>query len=136
MVSAYVLDGFAIPEGLAELQELLARASREHPDVGADSFALFETAVLEIANNVVEHGRPEGKVRWQFELRVTDEALEATLSDDSGAHFTGDLHPEMPDELAESGRGLALASALLESLEYERRDGTNHWHMVARRPAG
>jgi anti-sigma regulatory factor (Ser/Thr protein kinase) len=32
--------------------------------------------------------------------------------------------------MAEDGRGLALATAMLDSLSYERSDSVNHWTMV------
>ena len=42
-----------------------------------------------------------------------------------------DAH-EMPDETAESGRGLPLAWAVLDELGYERGDGVNVWTMLRR----
>ena len=92
---------------------------------------MFETAVMELANNVVEHGRPAGQVAWRFSLQVLPDALTARLSD-SGEEYPG-WHssgvPEMPGEMAESGRGLALASAVLDELDYQREDGVNVWLM-------
>jgi serine/threonine-protein kinase RsbW len=130
----YDLSGFAIPEELASLHDLLERAGREHPEFDATDLMLLETAVIEIANNVVEHGRPAGHVRWRFELAVTPETLRATLFDD-GQAFAGDVTTAMPDALDESGRGLALASTVLDELSYSRDDGHNEWRMVRRRTA-
>ena len=124
----YELSGFAIPEGLEELHEMLHRVSTEHPAVDPTSFMLFETAVTEIANNVIEHGKPEGEVRWRFAIDVTSDQLAATLSD-NGQTFTGSLDTEMPDVLAEGGRGLALARSMVDQLTYERNDGVNLWHL-------
>ncbi|HWJ81156.1 MAG TPA: ATP-binding protein [Nocardioides sp.] len=125
----YELGGFAIPEGLEDLHDLLNRVSAEHSAIDPMAFMLFETAVTEIANNVIEHGRPEGKVRWQFAIDVTERRLEATLSD-SGEVFTGSLDADMPDVLAEGGRGLALARSMLDELTYERIEGVNVWHLA------
>ena len=36
----------------------------------------------------------------------------------------------MPDELAESGRGLALAMAAVDDLSYEREGGRNLWRLT------
>jgi anti-sigma regulatory factor (Ser/Thr protein kinase) len=38
---------------------------------------------------------------------------------------------EMPDPMAERGRGLALAQAVLEELNY-RRTHLNHWTLVSK----
>lgn len=127
----YVLEGFAVPEELSHVSDLLERAGAEHPEVDATDLMLFETAVVEIANNVVEHGEPRGGVRWRLTLRVSDEEIVADLVD-SGAAFTVDLDAAMPGVDAESGRGLALAEAVLDVVELRRAGAANHWHLVRR----
>jgi len=131
----YELRGFAVPEELERLHELLTGAAGDHPGLDPTMTMLFETAVIEIANNVVEHGRPTGKVVWEFQLVVHLDRLEATLSD-SAQPFDGVVSSAMPGELAETGRGLAMASSLLDELTYQRADDRNHWHMVRRRGPG
>ncbi|WP_183093971.1 ATP-binding protein [Nocardioides stalactiti] len=127
----YDLSGFAVPEGIEELHHLLERVGSDHPDLDGGDLMLFETAVIEIANNVVEHGSPPG-VGWRFTLDVLPDRLEATLSDDGNAHVA-DLATEMPGVDAESGRGLPLAHAILDEISYQRVDDINHWHMVRSR---
>lgn len=129
--SPYLLEGFAVPEQLDAVHDLLARAAGEHPDLDPMDVMLFETAVIEIANNVVEWGRPEGKVRWKFTVRVREDQIEAEL-DDTGEIFIPRQGKPMPDEEAEGGRGLPLAEALLDQIEFSRTGDTNHWHMVRR----
>jgi serine/threonine-protein kinase RsbW len=90
---------------------------------------LFETAIVEIANNVVEYGRPEGKVRWKFTIRVREDEIEAEV-DDTGQTFTPASGKAMPGEDAEGGRGLAIAEALLDKMEFRRMGDTNHWRVV------
>ncbi len=127
----YALNGLAVPQGLDALHDLLEQIGAEHPELSGADLMLFETAVIEIAGNVVEHGVPAGEVTWEFALSVLPERLEATLSDD-GAAYDGTVISEsaMPDELAESGRGFALASAVLDRLDYRRDNEGNHWEMV------
>lgn len=129
----YLLTGLAVPEGLADLHDLLARVAEDHPGVSATDLMLFETAVIEIANNVVEHGRPEGRVHWSFRMEVHPDRIQARLTDDGQAFGGVPDGREMPDELSEAGRGLALAIAALDHLEYERRDAANHWNMERQR---
>ena len=134
MTGEYVLEGLAVPESLNLLHDLLDRVSREHPDVDSADLMLFETAVIEVAGNVVEHGRPHGRVTWAFRLSVLADRLEAQLSDSGEEYPGGTWGTTMPaDLLQEEGRGLALATAVLNSLDYERSDGANHWTMVRRR---
>lgn len=127
----YVLEGFAVPEQLDSVHTLLAQAAGEHPRLDPMDVMLFETAIIEIANNVVEYGRPEGEVRWKFTIRVRDDEIEAEL-DDTGQTFTPAEGKAMPGEDAEGGRGLPIAEALLDRIEFNRIDETNHWRMVRR----
>lgn len=128
------LEGWAVPEGLADLHDLVERARAAHPEVDPEAFMMMETAVIEIAGNVVEHGHPAGRIWWSFTLHVRPEGLEGVLSDD-GQEYDGDLSSVMPDPLAESGRGLALAQAALDELAYDRVGGKNVWTMRRRVPA-
>ncbi|WP_345750694.1 ATP-binding protein [Microbacterium rhizophilus] len=127
----YSLDGFAVPTEIDRLHTLLETVGADHPDIESMDLMLFETAVIEIANNVVEHGTPAGEVRWRFEVRVTDEEIVADLYD-TGQEFSPTFGEAMPGEDAEGGRGLALAEAVLDELEVERTEEGNHWRMVRR----
>jgi serine/threonine-protein kinase RsbW len=127
----YVLEGFAVPDQLDAVHTLLADAAADHPELDPMDVMLFETAVIEIANNVVEYGRPEGEVRWKFTIRVRADEIEAEL-DDTGQTFTPEQGKGMPGEEAEGGRGLPIAEALLDQIEFKRLDDTNHWRMVRR----
>lgn len=127
----YLLEGFAVPDQLDAVHALLAQAASEHPGLDPTDVMLFETAIIEIANNVVEYGRPEGAVRWKFTIRVHEDAIEAEL-DDTGQTFTPAHGKAMPGEDAEGGRGLPLAEALLDQMEFKRMGDTNHWRMVRR----
>ena len=130
----YEIEGLAVPRDMEQLHDLLERAAAEHPHVPASDVMMFETAVMELANNVVEHGRPVGQVTWYFRLEVSPDSLTARLADSGEEHAGWDAAtgPEMPDELAESGRGLPLASAVLDELDYRRNGTSNVWTMVRR----
>ena len=134
MTGEYLLEGLAVPETLNLLHDLLERVGREHPDIDAGDLMLFETAVIEIAGNVVEHGRPPGVVSWTFRLSVLPERLEGRLSDSGEEYPGGAWGTAMPDDpMQEDGRGLALATAVLDALDYERTDDVNHWTMLRNR---
>lgn len=127
----YTLEGFAVPDQLDAVHALLEQAASDHPELDPMDVMLFQTAIIEIANNVVEYGRPEGEVRWRFTIRVLEDAIEAEL-DDTGQTFEPERGREMPAEDAEGGRGLAIAEAVLDQIEFKRMDDTNHWRMVRR----
>jgi serine/threonine-protein kinase RsbW len=132
MTGDYVLDGLAVPDSLDLLHDLLEQVGVEHPELAASDLMLFETAVIEVAGNVVEHGKPPGEVRWQFRLAVRPDRLEGTLSDSGEEYPGGAWGTDMPDTMEEDGRGLALATAVLDSLVYERAGDVNEWTMVRR----
>jgi serine/threonine-protein kinase RsbW len=132
MTGDYLLDGLAVPDSLNLLHELLEQVGSEHPELTASDLMLFETAVIEVAGNVVEHGKPPGEVSWRFRLAVRADRLEGTLSDSGEEYPGGAWGTEMPDTMEEDGRGLALATAVLDSLVYERAGNVNEWTMVRR----
>ena len=90
----------------------------DHPEIDENDLRMFETAIVEIHGNVVEHGHPPGRVIYAFELGVRPDRLvrhpRRHGQRDAGPHRLD----ELPDELAESGRGLWLAKATLDELEY------------------
>lgn len=132
MTGDYLLDGLAVPDSLNLLHELLEQVGGEHPELTASDLMLFETAVIEVAGNVVEHGKPPGEVSWTFRLAVRADRLEGTLSDSGEEYPGGAWGTDMPDTMEEDGRGLALATAVLDSLVYERAGDVNEWTMVRR----
>lgn len=131
MAGEYRVDTLAVPETLNLLHDLLDRVRQDHPDVAGTDLMLFETAVIEIANNVVEHGRPPGTIRYSFTLEVDPHTLRGHLSD--GGPPLAESVVSMPDVESEQGRGLALARVALDALAYERVDDHNEWTMVRHR---
>ena len=133
MTGDYALEGRAVPESLNLLHDLLERVGREHTDLDAGDLMMFETAVIEVAGNVVEHGRPSGDVTLAFRLSVRSDRLEAELSDSGEEYLGGTRGTTLPaDPMQEDGRGLALAAGVLDSLRYERSAAANHWTMLRR----
>jgi len=131
MAGEYRVDTLAVPETLNLLHDLLDRVRDDHPDVQRTDLMLFETAVIEITNNVVEHGSPPGTIRYSFSLDVQTDRLLGRLRD-GGPPLKATTRP-MPGTDSENGRGLALARVALDDLEYERVGDHNEWTMVRRR---
>jgi serine/threonine-protein kinase RsbW len=121
----YELEALSVPQSIEELHDLMARVRHDHPEVHSEDLMMLETAVVEIAGNVVEHGRPEGRVPYRLRLEVLDHLLRARLVD-AGAGAVP-WPPREPDPMAEGGRGLALAGAVVDRLDYERVGDQNRW---------
>ncbi|MGN0100539.1 MAG: ATP-binding protein [Dietzia sp.] len=102
-------------------------------DVDEDTRMRFEVAVAEIAANVIEHAGDGGPVGLRFELTATPQRLEARFSDDGTPARVNLRGVEMPDVFADRGRGLAIALAALDELDYRRKHGNNMWHLVCYR---
>lgn len=137
-----VLSAPADTEVMELAHALLSHLFDRHPRVDDATRMKFEMSVIEILGNVVEHAYahdaalsdvdPADARRVELRLLATDTELLATLSD-NGLPTSLDLSDvSMPDELAESGRGLALATAALDSLDYARVDGRNIWRLASR----
>lgn len=129
MGGSYQVEGPATADGLLRLHQLVEQVRSDHPDLAEFDLAMLETAAIELAGNVVEHGRPPDQLHYRFHLDVTADALHAVLVDG------GDALPSLPHHLlddpwAESGRGLAMARTMLTDLTYERRADTNVWLMT------
>ncbi|MFE4081788.1 ATP-binding protein [Paenarthrobacter sp. YIM B13468] len=90
----------------------------------------FTTAVIESAANIVQHAQPVGEkpVEIDVDITVRPTRLVARVSAHNAREpFAEDMQTDLPDEEAESGRGLALIEMLVTTVTFERQDGTNTW---------
>jgi serine/threonine-protein kinase RsbW len=125
------VDGAAQTAWLEDVHAALARLWDAAPEVPDLDRLRFETAVIEIATNVVRHTVPvgDGPVRASVLLRADPARLEAELTDD-GAPVRVDLDPAPVDDFAESGRGIALVLRAVDSLSLAREGGRNTWRLA------
>jgi serine/threonine-protein kinase RsbW len=133
----------ARPESLDLVHPALDQLWSVHEEIPEHDRFRFETAVVEVFANIVEHAfREDADLpatqearRLDLVLAVRSGAVEADFSD-NGLPVALDLSGvTMPDPDAESGRGLAMAIASLDDLSYERREGRNRWRLVCWVPA-
>lgn len=126
------VEGPAEPVWLDQVHAALDRLWTASADVPELDRIRFETAVIEIATNIVRHTVPAsgpGPVQAAVLLRSAPPRLEAELSDD-GAAVSVDLDPAPVDDLAESGRGIALVKRAVDTLTLARADGRNTWRLA------
>ncbi len=128
----------AAHEGAIDLaHDLIERLYAEHEDLADRDRFRFETAVVEILANIVEHAfaadEEPGVRRLSLRVAVDPDQLHAHLSDNGRPSDVDLSQVTMPDEDAESGRGLALALRAVDDLTYRHADGRNHWQVLCRR---
>jgi anti-sigma regulatory factor (Ser/Thr protein kinase) len=123
----------AEPGSLEQVHALLQALWAEYNDVTPADRVLFETAVIEIAGNIAQHAPDGVSLQFTLNLWVRPDRVEAEFRD-HGRHVDIDLGAiALPDDSAESGRGLAMARAAVDELQYRRDGSTNHWCIVRRR---
>lgn len=125
------LDGADAAVVLDRVHDALARLWREAGDVSEADRIAVETALVEVAGNVVRHG-PDA--RWHgrgVRVSVGPEVVVA-VADQAGAPPDVDLDPVMAGPDAESGRGLAIARALAE-LDCAAVGGGTRWTLTRHR---
>jgi serine/threonine-protein kinase RsbW len=133
------LSAPATPAMLDLVHSVLEKLWEQHDDVDLADRIRFETAVIEVLDNIVEHAyeldaAPADVLRrFDVSLSATPDELVARFGD-NGIPMAIDLSEvTMPGDDAESGRGLALAIAALDDLGYQRVDGRNLWRLTCRR---
>ncbi|BDZ44822.1 ATP-binding protein [Naasia aerilata] len=118
------------PDDVDTVHDILQSVWDDHAEVSLRDRISFETALIELTSNVMRHADAGAGVLCRLDLTVSADSLEATLTD-SGQ--PGDVRlgaAELPDELAESGRGLPLINALVDVVEYGRGDDHNRWYIA------
>jgi len=130
---------FDVPAVVQSLDEVQDRFGAWWDTLGIDDLRLrfgLETALAEIAANIVEHTRrtdQEAGRRYTVQLDATDRELVAVLTD-NGLPADVDLASvTMADVDQEGGRGLALAIAALDRLEHRHEGGHNIWTLACTR---
>ncbi len=130
---------FEVPATAESLDEVQDRFGAWWDGLGIDDVAQrfkLETALAEIAANIVEHTRrndQEAGRRYTVHLEATDHELTAVLTDNGRPADVDLAAVTMADVDEENGRGLALAIAALDRLEHRHEHGRNVWTLVCAR---
>jgi serine/threonine-protein kinase RsbW len=105
----------------------------DRPDIGELDRMAFETALIELVSNVIEHADGGQGVTCRITVAVDDNTLVANLSDTAEAGEIQVIGRPMPSVDAESGRGIALIQMLVDDLQYERVGENNLWSISRNR---
>lgn len=129
----HTLRMMAPPDDVNTVHSLLETVWADAPGISMIDRFSFETALIELASNVIRHAQSRGGVSCTVSVETTDDRIKATLNDSSEPGDFQMLDREMPDEFAESGRGLALINKLVDELTYSRENNLNYWHIMRKR---
>jgi serine/threonine-protein kinase RsbW len=131
-----VTDGLELhspPDDVDTVHDYIQRVWSTAPELDAMDKLKIETAVVELAANIIAHANGGDAVQGKVSLTVDDERIRCRITDTARASEVDLGDRDMPDELAESGRGIAFIQRLVDVLHYERRDGENVWVIEKRR---
>lgn len=117
------------PGDVDAVHALLEGLWAEAPEVSARDRFSFETALIELAANVIRHADPGCGVTCTLTVGISDNRMEALLLDTGQPGELELVGATMPDGEAESGRGIPLIQALVTELEYVREGNLNRWQM-------
>ena len=94
--------------------------------VGSELLMSVNLACIEAVTNAIKHGHAEDGRPLRLELHLGADAFEIHICD-SGPGFRWDPNDaiDIPDPLAETGRGLFLIKSLVTEVRYTRRAGEN-----------
>lgn len=127
-----VVDGPADLSLVEAVHDALESLWARVPEVGDEDRMMFALAVSEVATNVVEHAEGPEVPHVRVRLEVDAEWLTAVMADDADPALIRLHEVSMPGADAESGRGLAIALAVLDDLVHETDEG-NTWRLRRRR---
>jgi serine/threonine-protein kinase RsbW len=118
------------PDDVDTVHDLLETVWTDAPAIAMEDRFSFETALIELASNVIRHADPGSGVSCVLTVETFPDRIEATLSDTGEPGEMQLIERDMPDVLAESGRGIPLIQALVDELRYDRSDGLNRWYIT------
>lgn len=120
------------PDTLADIARFIDEVLSTHQHVPDTVRMQVSIAAGEIGANIIEHAGQSQPVSIRMDVHVLINEVWVEFVDD-GVPAQVDLTAvDMPDDLAERGRGLALAQSVLEKLTYQR-NAKNHWTLVSKR---
>jgi len=115
------------PDDINTVHDYVQRVWDSAPDLDSMDKLKFETAIVELAANVIQHADDGDGVRGTVVVTVDGDRIRGSVTDTACASTVALEPREMPDQSAESGRGIAFIQRLVDVLHYERRDGENLW---------
>jgi serine/threonine-protein kinase RsbW len=131
-IDPLILDTITGPNTLDQIQHTLDLLWQQYPEASATARIHIDLAACEIGANICKHAAGGQPVRMRLQAEVCGPNVRVSFTDD-GHPTPIDLSAVgMPVEMAEQGRGLALAVAVLDELSFQRDSTMNRWTLVRR----
>lgn len=118
------------PDDVDTVHNLLETVWSDAPGISTRDRMSFETALIELASNVIQYANAGTGVSCRVSVETQDDQISASLCDSGKAADVELDGRRMPDGMAESGRGIPLIQALVDELTYSRDDDVNHWEIT------
>ena len=126
-----VMHATSGPELPEDIHLALEEAWLDHDEVPENVRMGLSIAAPEVGNNILEHAGHGRDLRIRMDLRVLEDEVRIEFTDDGLPANVNLAAIRMPEPMAESGRGLALAQAFLSELSYCRDVKGNYWTFVS-----
>lgn len=133
----FTLRAAGVPESLELIHDLLEQVWESESGIHLMDRIRFETAVIEVASNIIEHSRPASTdpIRFLLNLECSPQRLYAEFQDNAKPAGVNLSVATLPDDMASTGRGLALAKVALDEFSYAKQDSGNRWTLLCKRAA-
>ena len=140
-MSRFSLRADGVPESLELVHDLLEQVWESEAGIELMERIRFETALIEVASNIIEHSKPADSdpIRFRLELECSPERLYAEFHDNAkpaGIDLSAAPPPEelsSLDNISSTGRGLALAKVALDEFSYAKLNPGNKWTLLCKR---
>jgi serine/threonine-protein kinase RsbW len=118
-----------LDKGIAQLHAALVDFWA-NTSVAPETQIRFSIALAEVVANILQYAVVPGDAPIKLCLRCTPTGLEARLVDKGRSWTMPTTGFTLPADRAERGRGLAIANAVLDTLQYRRFRDLNCWRLV------
>lgn len=120
------------PDPLAAVHAQLDALWSIYPHIPDDVRMHMEIAAAEVGANIVEHTGLGQPLRIRMNAALVDDQVHVAFTDNGPPADVELAKVSMPDTMAERGRGLAMAQALLEQFAYHCDKTGNHWTLISK----
>ncbi|MBA8816351.1 serine/threonine-protein kinase RsbW [Microbacterium halimionae] len=117
------------PDSVEDAHNFVEAVWEEHPDVVATDRMAMELVLSELVSNIIQNN-PKRDVLCDVVVTVDNLELRLRTSDTGIAMIAKAGAGVMPEDTAESGRGLALIEMVTRSMDYRREQDRNVWLAV------
>jgi serine/threonine-protein kinase RsbW len=121
------------PDPLAAVQAQLDALWSIYPDIPNSVRMQMQIASAEVGANIVEHTGLGQPLRIRMNAALVDDQVHVAFTDNGPPADVDLAKVSMPGTMAERGRGLAMAQALLDQFDYHCDKTGNHWTLISKR---